>query len=274
MTIAYSTSPADRRQVLLAWTGTPSRAVLTNRTYWYWLILFALFTIFAYFVLPAEEANDLREPIGYASGLLGSLFIFQITSYNNTAFQRYQTHWESAMKGWIRINDVAHQAYAHLHYDPWLAGEVMRLMHAANHLLYMDMAGQNDLYGKKQAAREQDEILIRRGLITHEEFVFLQSEIAAGVNPGFQCAAWALKLCNIECLAGRLPAPLAKALDQSIMAWREHTNFILNLEMNPIPFAYYYLLCLELDLFQFSLAVYMCAARGGWREVARGGAAR
>jgi len=262
MTIAYSTSPKDRQRVLAHWDGTPAKEVLTSRMFWQWQLWFGALLALSYFFIPAEEASDLIQPVGYATGLLGSLFIFQITAYNNTAFERYCMHWNSAIKGWIRLNDICQQLYAHLNYNPHLGCEIMRLVHAANHLHYLDMGGQMDLKNTK----EHDEMLVRRGLLTHDEFIFLQkygslSSIdtsgAAGFNPALQCSTWALQLVSNEVHSGRLAPPLGKALDQSILTWRENTQYILSLELNPIPFAYYYLLCLELDVFQLCLAAFM-----------------
>jgi hypothetical protein len=85
-------------------------------------------------------------------------------------------NWRAAMVGWSRVNDLALQIYAYVR-DRKQACEVIRLMNAANHLCYGDLAGQNMF-----------ELCARRHLLTPEEIRVLRKE--GGPPPVRACPFW------------------------------------------------------------------------------------
>ena len=42
------------------------------------------------------------------------------------------------MKGWSCLNDLGMQLYAYASHDTYFCAEVLRLMHAANHFVYLE----------------------------------------------------------------------------------------------------------------------------------------
>ena len=62
-----------------------------------------------------------------------------------SCYTRFMDNWRAAMVGWSRINDLALQVFAYVR-DRGQACEIIRLMNAANHLCYGELAGQ-DMFG-------------------------------------------------------------------------------------------------------------------------------
>ena len=62
----------------------------------------------------------------------------------NSPQERYKDNWRAAMVGWSRINDIGLQIFSYVA-DRTVACDVMRLMHASNHLAYADFAGRDEI---------------------------------------------------------------------------------------------------------------------------------
>ena len=65
-------------------------------------------------------------------------------SRQNSPQERYKDNWRAAMVGWSRINDIGLQVFSYVA-DRTVACDVMRLMHASNHLAYADFAGRDEI---------------------------------------------------------------------------------------------------------------------------------
>jgi len=227
---------------IFSWAGTSVREVVQSKLWLISLPLFAGFQFWVFMMLRRDEIPKDFEALGmYALGFFGSLFVFQMAWYINTCYQRFQRSWLVACKGMARLNDLSMQVYSYLSYDHELSCDVMRLMHAANHMLYID-----------QAMRSRWDLLERRHLITPEEREYLESH---GASKWFQCACWALQYIGGEVRAGRLEASLGLAMDRSICEWRQNTTHHGDVSRTPIPFAYYHLMLMELILFKIGLTL-------------------
>ena len=157
--------------------------------------------------------------------LVGTLFSFLIGFFVNNCFTRFMDNWRAAMIGWSRLNDLALQVYGYVS-DRTQACEVLRLMNAANHLCYGDLAGSDMV-----------DICVRRHLLTVEEARRLRR--AGGAPPFYVCSCWALaKLAD-----PKAPKPvdrmLVHAMDKSVVEWRQQTTLLPMIQMNPLPFPYY-----------------------------------
>ena len=113
------------------------------------------------------------------------------------------------MIGWSRLNDLALQIYAYVP-DRTQACDVLRLMNAANHLCYGDLAG-----------KDMMPVCIRRHLLTEAEAKKLR---AGGAPPFYLASCWALaKLAD-----PKAPQPVDRMalhrMDLSIIEWRQQVG--------------------------------------------------
>ena len=115
---------------------------LLDRTFLIMIALFVCLRVGVSVALTPERAKQLDVNLTYPTTLIGTLFAFLIGFFTNNCFTRYMDNWRAAMVGWSRVNDLGLQVFAYVR-DRAQALEVMRLMHAANHLCYGDLAGQN-----------------------------------------------------------------------------------------------------------------------------------
>eukprot|EP00927_Polykrikos_kofoidii_P023095 TRINITY_DN21379_c0_g1_i1.p1 TRINITY_DN21379_c0_g1~~TRINITY_DN21379_c0_g1_i1.p1 ORF type:complete len:540 (-),score=55.85 TRINITY_DN21379_c0_g1_i1:89-1645(-) len=240
MPVAYNQEKLFRN--FFAWYGTSFRDVLGSRLYHVSTLLFLGGGIAVYLTVPVDtDVTELEEVVLYAIGFIGSLFIFQVTWYINTCYSRFYTSWLVSCKGMARLNDLSLQVFAYLSYDPHLSLEVMRLMHAANHLLYIDMT-----------SFFRWDLLERRHLLTEKECEYLNSTTA---SKWFQCCCWSLQLIGGEVQSGRLVPTLGLAMDRTICEWRQNTTHHGDIAKTPVPFGYYHLMITELVVVKLLLAL-------------------
>ena len=143
------------------------------------------------------------------------------------------------------------QVYACLGYNHFVSAEVMRYIHAANHLFYME--GMVSALYSRDATRHTVQRVVERNLLTwHEALFFVRNP---GVNKGYQCTAWALQLITAEVSAGRLPAHLYNALDGTISEFRQRTTLPPMIAKTPVPYPYYHKLHMFLFMFHMLQAM-------------------
>ena len=247
MTVAYDPKVWTIPFRLFA-PGSSIRAVLFDPRWYITLAVMAVMIAAAWSNLSHTTAMALRNPFGYIMGVLASIFSYQITNFTGNCHRHYNIIWGAAMTGWGRLNDLGLQCYSHLvDQDYRLACEVMRLVHAANHYVYLDYAGQ---------VGDDHELLTRRGLVTQEELEWLQRD-GRTVSRGYQCATWALKLIVNEVRAKRLDPTIAAAMEESLLGWRGNTTYLPMLAQQPVPFAYFHTMAVELIVFQLGAAAYL-----------------
>ena len=173
---------------------------------------FAVIRLSVAFGMTAEGAKQIDTILTYPATLVGTLFSFLIGFFVNNCFTRFMDNWRAAMIGWSRLNDLALQVYGYVS-DRTQACEVLRLMNAANHLCYGDLAGQDMM-----------DICVRRHLLTAEEARKLRK--AGGAPPFYVTSCWALaKLAD-----PKAPKPVDRmfvhAMDKSVVEWRQQTTLL------------------------------------------------
>jgi len=172
--------------------------------------------------------------------LLATLFSFSLGLFMNNCYTRFKDNWMSAMKGWSRLNDLGLQIFAYVA-DRELACDVIRLMHAANHLCYADFAGFNAI-----------ELCRRRHLLTEREVRLLS--LRNGPAPFYLCSCWALeKLAK----APNLKETYVLAMDRSVREWRQNTTLLPLMQLTPLPLPYYRVMVALLILFEFVVGLKM-----------------
>jgi hypothetical protein len=247
MTVAYDPS-AWYAAYRFFKKGSAIKAVLycdDDKSFYVMLASFPVIVGIFWMSCTKHDAETLKNQFGYVMALLSGVFSYQITNYTGRCYSRYEATWYAAMTGMSRLNDLAVQVHAHIAgTDHWLACEIMRLMHAANHYVYLDMAGQTG---------PNHDLLVRRDLLSSEELSWLQNN---GVNCGYQCACWALRLIHRSVASGNLGEITASKMEQSIIEWRRSTTLIPCLAMFPVPFVYYHTMRVELVVFQYGCAIY------------------
>ena len=144
------------------------------------------------------------------------------------------------MIGWSRLNDLALQVYAYVP-DRTHACEVMRLMNAANHLCYGDLAGQDMM-----------ESCVRRHLLTPEEAQKLRRSGAA--PPFYIASCWALQKLADPSAPSPVERVFVLAMDKSVVEWRQQTTLLPMIQMNPLPFPYYRNMVLLIIIFEVVVA--------------------
>ena len=125
------------------------------------------------------------------------------------------------MAGWSRINDLGLQLFAYVP-DRELACDVIRLLHAANHLCYAEFAGKDDY---------EIGLAMRRHLLTSAEAGVLRR--ADGPSPFYLCSCWALEL--LASPKAALAPQFVQAMDVSIREWRQNTTMLPLIQLTPLP---------------------------------------
>eukprot|EP00217_Crustomastix_stigmatica_P013757 CAMPEP_0183803112 /NCGR_PEP_ID=MMETSP0803_2-20130417/32197_1 /TAXON_ID=195967 /ORGANISM="Crustomastix stigmata, Strain CCMP3273" /LENGTH=399 /DNA_ID=CAMNT_0026047847 /DNA_START=22 /DNA_END=1221 /DNA_ORIENTATION=+ len=214
-------------------------------------ILFSL-SLWAQFSNTGRPPNTLAMA-RTAEAALRSLLSFFLVTYNGHAYARYSSNWLAVMKGWSRLNDAGLQVYAYLEHSARLSHDVLRLLHAFFHLVFLEFSG--------QLARRPDEswdVLVRRHLLSNEEVDWLRSR---GGGYSATCIHQALRLVGAEVKAGRLDGNLALGLDRSIAECRQNTTLLPLICETPIPFPYFQVSIIILSIWSLS-AGYVFASYG------------
>ena len=130
MPIAYN--PTRPMPTLMA---VQLRRTICNPAFIATIVIFLLLRLLIASTMSASDASTIDATLTYPATMVSSLFTFLIAFFLNNCFTRYMDNWHAAMIGWSRINDLGLQVYGYVP-DRRQACDVMRLMHAANHLCY------------------------------------------------------------------------------------------------------------------------------------------
>ena len=208
--------------------GTALQKVFQHAYIWIWIGLFVVFGVtvelWAKYTLSRSLPNylsEIEEALRYPASIISMMYTFQLGFFTNKCYSRYKEYWQAAMLGWSRLNDLGLQVRAYVK-DDRVACDVMRLMHAANHLCYGDFASQNMM-----------DVAIRRRLLTHREALLLRRP--GGPAPFYQCSVWALELLADPDAKVPVREQLLLALDRSICQWREATTLVSSPPPPPPP---------------------------------------
>ena len=245
MPIAYDPS----RPLVSLFSGTVRRT-LASPLYISTMATFLIFRVAVGLFMSASGAKEIDTALTYPVTLIGTLFSFLIGFFVNNCFTRFMDNWRAAMVGWSRINDLALQVHAYVA-DRQQACEVMRLMNAANHLCYGDLAGQNMI-----------DVALRRHLLTDDEAQKLRQP--GGPPPFYKVSSWALEtLADTSPTTTRQPVDrvFVLAMDKSIIEWRQQTTLLPMIQMNPLPFPYYRNMVLLLVVFEVRAGAATFASR-------------
>ena len=204
------------------------------------IALFLIIRISVAVGMSEEGAKQIDSIFTYPATLVGTLFAFLIGFFVNNCYTRFMDNWRAAMIGWSRINDLALQVYGYVH-DRTQACEVMRLMNAANHLCYGDLAGQDMIPTCR-----------RRHLLTSDEVDLLRRP--GGPPPFYICSSWALKKLQDQTKERPVDKMFVLAMDKSIVEWRQQTTLLPMIQMNPMPFPLYRNMVILLVLFEVVVA--------------------
>ena len=235
MPIAYN---PDRP--LTSLLGTSIFRALCHPYYVFSLLSFLVIRVAVAVGMSQEGAKQIDTTLTYPATVVGTLFSFLIGFFVNNCFTRFMDNWRAAMVGWSRINDLALQVHAYVR-DRNQACEVMRLMNAANHLCYGDLAGQDMMSA-----------CIRRHLLAHEEVELLRKP--GGPPPFYKAACWALQKLADQAVPQPVDKMFVLAMDKSIVEWRQQTTLLPMIQMNPIPLPYYRNIVILLATFQLVVA--------------------
>ena len=186
---------------------------------------FVVIRLVVAFGMSAEGAKQIDLVLTYPATLVGTLFTFIMGFFVNNCFTRFMDNWRAAMVGWSRLNDLGLQVYAYVP-DRTQACDVMRLMNAANHLCYGDLAG-----------KDMIPVAMRRHLLTEEEARKLRKP--GGAPPFYLASAWALARLADPTASQPVDRMFVHRMDLSIIEWRQQTTLLPMIQMNPIPFPYY-----------------------------------
>ena len=197
---------------------------LRSPTFWIVQCTFLLLSILVHLYLPTPWAILIHDHVDWASWWIAFLYTFMLGWFCNHCYDRYHYNWHTSMLGWSRLNDLALQIYAYVP-DRQQATEVLRLMHAANHLCWGDFALQDML-----------PVVKRRHLLTDEEIALLRRQPAPPMF--YQCAAWALERLADPNARQPVERLLLLVLDRSVCQWREMTTLLPLFQQWPLPFSY------------------------------------
>ena len=223
--------------------GLASRVVLRtllHPMYLGTLGVFLLIRIGVAIIMTADTAKQLDVVFTYPATLIGTLFSLLIGFFVNNCYTRFMDNWRAAMIGWSRLNDLALQVYGYVQ-DRTQACEVLRLMNAANHLCYGDLAGQNMI-----------NVCLRRHLLTEAEAEKLKK--VGGPPPFYIVSCWALEKLADQSKEKPVEKMYVLAMDKSVIEWRQQTTLLPMIQMNPIPFPYYRNMVLLLIIFEVVVA--------------------
>ena len=205
-------------------------------------VFFIAMQIGSHMLFSDDELGRVEETVTYPATLLATLFSFLLGLFTNNCYQRFIDHWQHAMKGWSRMNDLAMQTFAYVK-DRNKACEIMRLMHAANHLCYGEFAGRDEIW-----------LAQRRNLLTDAEAAVLRR--ADGPSPFYLCVCWALELVE----ASDASAHYIHAMDYSIREWRQSMTYLPVIQFTPLPLPYYQLMIMLSLLFEATIALKMAVS--------------
>ena len=205
----------------------------------FWLSIAFYLACFAYSIqLSSHERAIIRHAVAYPAALFTTLFSFMLGLFTNNCYTRYQDNWRCAVTGLTRLNDLSVQVFATVT-DHSLACDIMRLMHAANHLCYGAFAGRgNDM-----------KLVQRRNLVTAAEAKVLAR--AAGPSAFNLCASWALELVN----QATCKPQMFIAMESSIREWRQATARLPLIQVTPLPLPYYRVMIFLVLVFEFVVAL-------------------
>jgi len=133
------------------------------------------------------------------------------------------------MKGWSRINDFGMQTFGYVK-DDAAANDLMRLVHAFNHLCYMATAGQLE-------TEEDWHSLVERQLLSPSEVTWLRSQGGSASN---QCIYAAAAVICRAAEAGHVHTTLVLGLDRSLCECRQNTTLLPLIVETPVPWPYYH----------------------------------
>ena len=103
-------------------------------------LAFFLFVSISSLALGPDAILGIDRVVRYPAALFATLFSFMLGLFVNRCFDRFQANWKAAMLGIGRLNDLGMQVFAYVG-DREVACDIIRLMHAANHLFYADFSG-------------------------------------------------------------------------------------------------------------------------------------
>jgi len=187
-------------------------------------IAFFLFVSIGSLALGEDTILGIDRVVRYPAALFATLFSFMLGLFVNKCFDRFHANWKAAMFGIGRLNDLGLQVFAYVG-DREVACDIIRLMHAANHLFYADFSG-NAALGIS--------LCKRRHLLTDMEIAKLT---LPGGPPGFYLAcSWALELIVNKSGAKE---QYVVAMDASIRGWRQETTFLSAIALTPLPLPYF-----------------------------------
>ena len=225
--------------------------------YWGHIVMFVALRLAVAWGMDQDSAKQIDMVFTYPATLVGTLFAFLIGFFVNNCYVRFMDNWRAAMIGWSRINDLALQVYGYVR-DRTQACEVMRLMNAANHLCYGDLAGQDMV-----------PICLRRHLLSGVEAARLRRP--GGPPPFYMCASWALEKLADQSKRHPVDRMYVLAMDKSIIEWRQQTTLLPMIQMNPLPFPYYRNMVILMILFElvvaFKIALQGFTPSGGTAKV-------
>ena len=199
------------------------RTLFTTR-FWLTQFFFLLISIFGHLFLPTPTAILIHDHVDWAAWWIAFLYTFMLGWFCDRCYERYHYNWHTSMLGWSRLNDLALQIFAYVP-DREQALDVLRLIHAANHLCWGDFALQDMLPVAK-----------RRHLLTDEEIMMLRRQPAAPMF--YQCASWALERLADPHARQPVERMLLLVLDRSVCQWREQTTLLPLFQQWPLPFSY------------------------------------
>ena len=199
-------------------TGNLFQEVLCSLTFWMAIALFFLENEVVSRV-PTERLRWMNDEISWPATLFSTLFSFMLALFTNNCYERYKDNWRAATTGWSRINNLGLQVFAYVE-DRALACEVMRLMHAANHLCYADFAG-----------RDETELVSRRHLLKDSEIAILTRTS----NGFYLCACWAMEMLRHS----TIDRILLGKIDESVREWRQQTTLLPLIQLTPLPLPYF-----------------------------------
>lgn len=243
----------------------PFRALFTRhiwRTvrsvmFWGTMLGFAVMRFLVAVLMSDETAKQIDSVLTYPATLVGTLFAFLIGFFTNNCYTRFMDNWHASMIGWSRINDLALQVYAYVR-DRDQACEVLRLMNAANHLCYGDLAGQDML-----------DVCARRHLLTESEIAILRKP--GGPPPFYLASCWALEKLADQEKERPVEKMFVLGMDKSIIEWRQQTTLLPMIQMNPLPYPYYRNMVVLLLMFEvvvaFKIALQGHVPYGQWEKV-------
>jgi hypothetical protein len=226
--------------------GSAVRLVIGSRHWFFSLLGFGAALGFNWRVHP-KTAEVVLPPLGYVTSLLGSLFVYQITMFNSHCYSKFHQAWDALGLSIARVNDLGVFVYARL--CPTAACEFMRLVHAAQHCLFLSFAG--------KPITNADSLVVRRQLLTPEELKWFRGE-GNSLSAFTQILGWALMLIKKEDSAGRIDnKSSAMRIETLLIEWRQHATYTIYMAGEPVPFPYFHCVMLEAAAFQAFLALYL-----------------